>query len=99
MNDPGQTPPPDAPEDPAPETPQAQTPPPVTPATTAVPVTPGPEQPPVDPFPTGYTDEGVPTLDHVREKIEGRWATSQGTTELAEESAAGRDIAEQEAER
>lgn len=55
--------------------------------------------PPVDPFPTGYTNEGVPTLDYVRDKIEGRLATSLGAAELAEESAAGRDIADQEAER
>jgi hypothetical protein len=47
----------------------------------------------------GYTDRGVPTLDHVRDKIEGRWATSLGTAELAGETAAGRSIAEQEAER
>ncbi|GAY11756.1 hypothetical protein [Pseudonocardia sp. N23] len=48
---------------------------------------------------SGYTDRGVPTLDYVRDKIEGRWATSLGTTELAGETEAGRTIAEQEAER
>ena len=102
MNDPGETPPPNVPEEPTADTAQDEAPPPVTPATTvpAVPVTPDPGPPPaVDPFPSGYTNEGVPTLDYVRDKIEGRWATSVGTAELAEESAAGRDIAEQEAER
>lgn len=46
-----------------------------------------------------YTDSGVPTFDHVRDKIEGRFATSLGVEELAAESAAGRDLAEQQAER
>lgn len=33
---------------------------------------------------TGYTDAGVPTLDGVREKIESRYGTAIGATELAE---------------
>ncbi|ODU00199.1 MAG: hypothetical protein ABS81_24330 [Pseudonocardia sp. SCN 72-86] len=48
---------------------------------------------------SGYTDRGVPTLDYVRDKIEGRFATSLGTAELAGETEVGRSIAEQEAER
>jgi hypothetical protein len=30
-----------------------------------------------------YTNDGVPTFDFVRDKIEGRFATSIGSTELA----------------
>ena len=30
-----------------------------------------------------YTNDGVPTFDFVRDKIEGRFATSVGSTELA----------------
>ena len=37
---------------------------------------------PVEPV-TDYTDDGVPTFDFVRDKIESRFATSQGSTELA----------------
>jgi phage shock protein A len=52
------------------------------------------------PTPAGdYDEAGVPTFEHVRDKIEGRYATAQGGTELAEESEAGRSIAEQEADR
>ena len=46
-----------------------------------------------------YDEAGVPTFEHVRDKIEGRYATAQGGTELAEESEAGRAVAEQEADR
>ncbi len=46
-----------------------------------------------------YTAAGVPTLDYVRDRIESRYATSLGATELAEESAKGREIEEQLAER
>ena len=45
-----------------------------------------------------YVD-GVPTFDFVRDKIEGRHATAVGTTELADESAAGRSLAQQEEDR
>jgi phage shock protein A len=47
----------------------------------------------------GYDDAGVPTFEHVRDKIESRYATSLGSTELAEESEAGRSIAQQQADR
>ena len=33
---------------------------------------------------TGYTEHGVPTFDHVREKIQKRTATAIGGEELAE---------------
>ncbi len=68
---------------------------------------PDPQEPAVDPAaplrqegadPTGYVD-GVPTFDFVRDKIEGRYATALGTTELAGESEAGRSLAQQEEDR
>ena len=46
-----------------------------------------------------YTDAGVPTLDYVRDKIEGRYATSLGMEELAGDTARGRSLEEQEAKR
>jgi phage shock protein A len=46
-----------------------------------------------------YDEAGVPTFEHVRDKIEGRYATALGGTELAEESEAGRSIAQQQADR
>ena len=49
--------------------------------------------------PTGYTDAGVPTLDHVRDKIEGRYATALGMGELLGETEQARSLAEQEAKR
>jgi phage shock protein A len=49
--------------------------------------------------PTDYTDGGVPTLDYVRDKIEGRYATSLGMEELAGETDQGRSLAELEAKR
>jgi phage shock protein A len=44
---------------------------------------------------TGYTDAGVPTLEGVREKIETRYTTALGATELAEETPEVRTAAEQ----
>ena len=49
--------------------------------------------------PTGYTDGGVPTLDYVRDKIEGRYATALGMEELVGETDQARSLAEQEAAR
>jgi len=46
-----------------------------------------------------YDENGVPSLDFVRDKIEGRYATALGATELAEETEPARDQAEQQAER
>jgi hypothetical protein len=56
---------------------------------------PTPQAPPAP----DYDEHGVPSLDYVRDKIEGRYATSLGATELAESTAAGRTVEEQEAER
>lgn len=44
---------------------------------------------------TGYTAQGVPTFDAVREKIETRYATSLGSVELAAETPEGRTAEEQ----
>jgi hypothetical protein len=49
--------------------------------------------------PTGYTEGGVPTFDYVRERIEGKFATSVGSTELAGETPEGVAVEEQLAER
>ncbi len=46
-----------------------------------------------------YDENGVPSLDFVRDKIEGRYANSLGATELAEETQQVRDQAEQQADR
>jgi phage shock protein A len=46
-----------------------------------------------------YDESGVPTFDHVRDKIEGRYAAALGAEELAAETPAGRSLAEQEAAR
>jgi hypothetical protein len=46
-----------------------------------------------------YDEAGVPTFEHVRDRIEGRYATALGTTELAEESASGRSVAQQQEDR
>jgi phage shock protein A len=54
---------------------------------------------PTAPAPFDYTDAGVPTLDYVRDKIEGRYATSLGMEELVAETQQGRSIEEQEAKR
>jgi phage shock protein A len=54
--------------------------------------------PPAAPAPD-YDEHGVPSLDYVRNKIEGRYATSIGAAELAEGTAAGRDVEQQEADR
>lgn len=56
------------------------------------------EPPPAAPAPD-YDEHGVPTLDHLRDKIEGRYATSLGATELAEGTPPARSLEEQQAER
>jgi phage shock protein A len=45
-----------------------------------------------------YSDAGVPSLDYVRNKIEGRYGTALGSTELAEAAAAREAAARAEAE-
>ena len=56
---------------------------------------PSPAPPPVEPVETGYTPGGVPTFDSVREKIETRYGTAIGSTELASETPEGRAVEEQ----
>ncbi|WP_250557968.1 hypothetical protein [Pseudonocardia lacus] len=58
-----------------------------------------PSEVPAPPPSFDYDERGVPTLDYVRDKIEGRYATGIGAAELTGESAAGRTIEQQEAER
>ncbi|MET9326778.1 hypothetical protein [Tsukamurella sp. NPDC003166] len=48
---------------------------------------------------TGYTAAGVPTFDHVREKIERRSTVALGAEELAHDTTAGRDAERAFAER
>ena len=43
----------------------------------------------------GYDSAGVPTFDSVREKIENRYATAQGSTELDAETTEGRSVEQQ----
>ncbi len=49
--------------------------------------------------PADYSEQGVPSLDFVRDKIEGRFARSQGSAELADETPEARSAAEQRQER
>lgn len=48
---------------------------------------------------TGYTPDGVPTFESVREKIETRYGTAIGATEMAAETPEGRSVEEQYEER
>ncbi len=50
------------------------------------------ESAPPAPVETGYTADGVPTFESVREKIENRYTTSIGSAELASETTEGRTI-------
>jgi phage shock protein A len=56
---------------------------------------PTPTPPPVEPVDTGYTPSGVPTFESVREKIETRYGTAIGASELAAETPEGRSVEEQ----
>jgi phage shock protein A len=58
-----------------------------------------PEAAPAEPEETGYTPGGVPTFESVREKIETRYGTAIGATELAAETPEGKDVEEQYEER
>jgi phage shock protein A len=62
------------------------------PAATPDPVTP-------DPVTPDYDERGVPSLDHVRSKIENRYSTSVGAAELAEETPEARTLEQQAADR
>jgi phage shock protein A len=64
------------------------------PAAEATPSAP-PAAAPAEPVDTGYTPSGVPTFDSVREKIETRYGTAIGATELDAESPEGRTVEEQ----
>src|ERR1700742_2665299 len=48
---------------------------------------------------TGYTPDGIPTFESVREKIETRYGTAIGAAELAAETPQGRTVEEQYEER
>jgi phage shock protein A len=54
-----------------------------------------PAPPPAEPVDTGYTAGGVPTFESVREKIETRYGTAIGSSELAAETPEGRAVEEQ----
>ena len=49
---------------------------------------------PAEAVDTGYTPGGVPTFESVREKIETRYGTAIGATELASETPEGRTVEE-----
>jgi hypothetical protein len=55
--------------------------------------------PPAEAADTGYTPDGIPTFESVREKIETRYGTAIGATELAAETPEGRAVEEQYEER
>ena len=63
----------------------------------AMPDEPSPEpEPAIEPAPdAGYTTAGVPTFESVREKIETRYGTAIGASELAAETPEGRTVEEQ----
>ncbi|BBY42664.1 hypothetical protein [Mycolicibacterium celeriflavum] len=70
------------------------------PAVDAETVEPEPEATtPVEPVDSGYTPGGVPTFESVQEKIETRYGTAIGASELAAETPEGRSVAEQYDER
>jgi phage shock protein A len=46
-----------------------------------------------------YDERGVPSLDYVRDKVAGRYATAMGDTELTEGSPEARSLDEQQAQR
>lgn len=58
-----------------------------------------PAPPPAEAADTGYTPGGVPTFESVREKIETRYGTAIGASELAAETPEGRSVEEQYEER
>ena len=53
------------------------------------------EQATAEPVDTGYTQGGVPTFESVREKIETRYGTAIGASELAADTPEGRTVEEQ----
>ncbi|EHI14560.1 hypothetical protein [Mycolicibacterium thermoresistibile] len=57
------------------------------------------EPQPDRPEEVGYTPDGVPTFESVREKIETRYGTALGESELAAETPEGRAAADRYEER
>ena len=55
--------------------------------------------PPVTAPAPDYDEHGVPSFDHVRAKVEGRHATSQGMTELTADTPEARTIEDEITER
>jgi len=54
----------------------------------------------ITPAPEGdYNSDGVPSFDYVRDRIEGRYATALGSTELAGETPEAAKLEEELAER
>nr|WP_042180637.1 hypothetical protein [Kibdelosporangium sp. MJ126-NF4]CEL14491.1 hypothetical protein [Kibdelosporangium sp. MJ126-NF4]CTQ88856.1 hypothetical protein [Kibdelosporangium sp. MJ126-NF4] len=51
--------------------------------------------PPVTAPQFDYTDGGVPNFDYVRDKIEGKYATSVGANELADATPEGQSVEKQ----
>jgi hypothetical protein len=85
--EPEPTPPPEA-------EPETEAPPP-TASPQASPPPPASAAPPAESVETGYTTSGVPTFESVREKIETRYGTAIGASELAAETPEGRSVEEQ----
>ena len=71
-------------------------------AVSSLPATVVPDEPAAAGFvapPADYNQAGVPSLDFVRDKIEGRYGRSLGSTELAQETPEARSFQEQAAKR
>jgi phage shock protein A len=81
------------PDDPNPESETAA--PPAEPDTPPAEPTPSVDPAPIQSADTGYTPGGVPTFESVREKIETRYGTAIGASELAAETPEGRSVEEQ----
>jgi phage shock protein A len=65
------------------------------PEATAEPTPAAPAPAPAEAVDTGYSPGGVPTFESVREKIETRYGTAIGASELAAETPEGRTVEEQ----
>ncbi|WP_084535456.1 PspA/IM30 family protein [Nocardia yamanashiensis] len=50
---------------------------------------------PVGPGAAGYANNGVPTFESVRDKVEQRYGTAQGMSELDSQTPVGRSVEEQ----
>jgi phage shock protein A len=54
---------------------------------------------PATPQAPDYDERGVPSLDYVRDKIESRYATALGSTDLTEGTPVAQSLQEQQAQR